>query len=175
MAVIHGVLTQLITPFDGKRQNRWWVAAESWDDALDRGVSLVNIIKNIFGNGNVFNNIHVWRPNTNPNEFRNRAISISGTFTSAFPTNAVPCVKVSFNADSASYPNTKYFRVGVPPTAQTGRAWGTDMTVAISDMLEALSELSWLIDVGGDPVGNWSADPFVQYRQLSKKWYNRGT
>lgn len=172
---IYGVLTQLNTLSDGKRQNRWWVNAPTIEDALTRGNTLVGLIRAGFGSTTQFFNIHAWEPNSTPNIFRNRPISLPGTYDALNPTNAVPCVKVTLASASSSYPNAKYFRVCVQPNEQLGPNWGAGILSVYTTIVESLSETTFLTDQDGSLITDWALDTKVHYRQLSKKWYNRGS
>lgn len=121
-----------------------------------------------------FNNVHAWIPLVNPNEFRNRPVTLPGLYEAPAPTNAEPVVHIEMVSDTASYPNAKYFRTSVQPSQQTGRTWATNYAPAIADVIETLSELPWLRDRAGEAITDFALDPYVNYRQLSKRWYNRG-
>lgn len=175
MADIYGVQLEHTTPFDGTHENRWWVAAESLEDALDKGNTIANSLQQIFGDDCRFQNIHVWLPNSTPNQFRNRAISILGSFEATNPTSAIPVLRMYMTPSGTSYPNYKDFRICLNVTEQTGRNWGSAVAAAAGDVALLLSGLSYIVARNGDTITDYAFEPQVKFRQLSKRWYNRET
>lgn len=172
---IHGVVTRHMTPYDGNRHNRWWVDAGDLEEACNHGNAIVDIIRDGFGQGNTFNNVHAWVPNSTPNQFLNLPIAKPGMYTSTTPTSAVPVIKMEFVAGVNSYVNYKVFRIGVDPDEQVGRTWGTTVTNTWATIMTNLASLDFLRGRTGNNLDNFALSNFVHYRQLSKKWYNRGS
>lgn len=172
---LYGVVTRHMTPYDGNRHNRWWVDASDLQDACDHGNTIVDIIREGFGGGNTFNNVHAWLPLSNPNQFLNLPIAKVGMYLSTTPTSAVPVMKMEFAAGVGSYLNYKAFRIGIDPDEQTGRQWGGTIMGVWGDILTGLSTLPFLRGRNGNNVEAFALTSFVEYRQLSKRWYNRAS
>lgn len=172
---VYGCTITHTTPADGPRENRWWVLADTLNDALDEGQNIVQIVKPIFNSTLHFTKIHVWVPNSTPNNFRNRTISMPGETLSSTPTSAVPVIQFLATSNSAAYPTSKNFRVCLDPGFQTGRLWGATIVAEIADVLTALNNQTTITTESGAVLSDWSLNPEVEYRQLSKRWYNRAT
>lgn len=172
---VFGVVTQHTTPADGERKNRWWLLASSLDDAVSLGNDIVDEIRQGFGAGCTFNNIHAWVPNVTPNQFLNFPIAKPGLWGAGAPTSAVPCIKLEFAAGANSYVNYKAFRVCVNPNEQSGRNWGGPFSEAWGDILAILATRDYIVGKNGAAAFGWAFTNEVYYRQLSKRWYNRGS
>lgn len=168
-----GVTITHTTPADGDRENRWWVSADTLGDALDCGESIISAIVPMFGEQVLFKKVHAWVPNSTPNNFLNRSVSAFGSLDANAPTSAIVCVKMEMGSNTATYPNAKYFRVCMNPAEQSGRNWGSIYFPAPVDVAAALLGQGFLVTEDGSAITSIVAQQEVEYRQLSKRWYNR--
>lgn len=174
MTVFGVRLEQARGPLD--QMNRFYMDVANHAAAVAGGLALASELIGFFGPAVTFNNIHVWSPGVNPNEFTNQPCSLAGVAGSA--ETAIPSeivVRWRFPV-AGSYTNYKDFRVAVQANYIAGETWSLTYLEIIEDARSAF----WTIAGGynlctraGVPLGAPVNDPQLRFHQLSPKWYNR--
>jgi len=157
--------------------NRYFVSEDTLAGALLKGVALATAEKNVFGEEVTFFNVHAWIRGVTPNVFDNQPVLFPGEVTAPDPMKPEICGVVTL-ASPGTYPNTKLYRLCLNAASHEGFGFNSSvqaLLVALADQLFEFTDEGWLVTKTGTPYSSCTANAEYEFRQLSKRWYNRGS
>lgn len=173
---VYGLLTQKRNPKGLEWVNRYYVNAVDHEQALTWGVELSNLEKMIHGETVQFYNVHVWLPNVTPNQKWNQPLLLNGDIAAEDPMKAEIVSRFYFAVDGSQNPHYKDYRVQVDLLALQGYGWHVGYAGALTAFRLAMidSTVAFCTRQGNEILPS-NEDTEYNFRQLSKKWYNRAS
>ena len=172
---IYGVNVKKSGPYDDSHQNTYYLAAFDIVAARNMSEQLWQFERAIFGSLSEIRSVHVWEVNPNPQQFLNYQVSEYGQVPTPTPNPPQMCLKVTWSTENG-YPGYKMYRVCVNDDIINGRTWSVAYLNTVATALSAFSIGTLpLVTRKGKELSNPVVDPVVQFMQLTKKWYNRGS
>jgi hypothetical protein len=154
--------------------NRYWILATGLTNGLDIGQDVLGVEMSIFGDTVNGVSVHVWRPNTLPHEKLTRFTDIPGTQTGFNKIKPQITARMFFSPLEDSNPYYKDYRVQVDNDNLNGTEWLGTYQTDLQAMLDNMDGLGAIFCTkAGEVINVGSFSTEYEFRQLSKRWYNR--
>lgn len=173
--MIFGVSTEKTLESGRTVDNVYYIDATSISEALGYGNDIALVEQTIFADTVTLTNVHAWLPGASPNQFDNQPISYVGDLVGTENLNPQMCARIRAGVAN-SYPSYKDYRVCVGDNNLMGTMWQPSYFSILVALCDALNNLGVIFTTrNGSILGEWVAVDTVQFRKLSKRWYNRQT
>lgn len=172
--MIFGVETVKKSAINADFRNRYFVEAESVSDAALLGEILANIERPMFGNGVLFHKVHAYELQPNFRQFYNLALNFNGSAPDlGRPIKSEIVLRFELFGQ-ANYPQYKDYRVQIASDHIEGVRWDSEASQVFQQQVAAFgAQGNFLRTREGQPVISVNYQTEYQFRQNSKRWYNR--